>query len=82
MATKKKISPKKHSAWFIKTRGSYLPNSGPGFMAYMAYVIFIIGTIFLWYRFRSVGDWAIPVVFAVIFIGTALMQAFASKHSK
>lgn len=82
MATKKKSATRKHSIWFTRTRRSYLPSAGPGFIAYMAYVVFIIGVIFIWYRFRAVGDWMIPVVFAAIFIGTAVMQAFASKHSK
>lgn len=35
----KKVLPK---AWFIKVRGSYLPNSWQGWLSYVPYVMFLI----------------------------------------
>jgi len=35
----------KTKTWFIKTRGSYLPNAWQGWMCYIPYLIYTIGVL-------------------------------------
>jgi branched-subunit amino acid transport protein len=36
---------KKASAWFIKTRGSYLPQSWQAWLSYVPYLAYLIGVL-------------------------------------
>ena len=40
----KKKPTKKNPTWFIKVRGSYLPNSGAGWLTYIPYLVYLVGT--------------------------------------
>jgi branched-subunit amino acid transport protein len=39
----KKTTKLKKGAWFIKIRGSYLPDSWQGWLTYVPFVIFLVG---------------------------------------
>ena len=73
---------KSKQAWFVKTRGSYLPSSLMGASIYTLYVLYVVALL---------GDWAINghhtwhLLTAVIplTVGAALVtQYIASKHSR
>lgn len=61
---KRKPSKKpKSGAWFIKVRGSYLPNSWQGWLTYLPYVYFLIASlVYVYNRQTGFGDVSIGVV--------------------
>ncbi|MEI7683185.1 MAG: hypothetical protein WCJ24_02705 [Candidatus Saccharibacteria bacterium] len=39
------MSKKKHNLWFIKVRGSYLPNSWQGALTYIPFLTFLVASL-------------------------------------
>lgn len=57
---KKKL--KSSDRWFIKVRGSYLPNSWQGWLTYVPYAAYVIGV--LLFALDNTSDWlhAVPLI--------------------
>jgi len=41
----KKPSRSSHQKWFIRVRGSYLPQSSQGWLTYIPYVTYLLGSL-------------------------------------
>lgn len=54
---------KKSKKWFIKVRGSYLPNSWQGRLTYIPFLGFLIAVMVIAAR----GDYSISEMFFIIF---------------
>ena len=40
------MASKRHrNKWFIKVRGSYLPNNGKGWLTYIPYLAYLVGVL-------------------------------------
>ncbi len=39
------MASKRSKKWFIKVRGSYLPNNGKGWLTYIPYLAYLIGVL-------------------------------------
>ena len=73
--------PQKKRAWFIKVRGSYLPNSWQGWLTYIPYVYFLVITFMAVNRHsHSVSDVAIGIVPYWV-SAVVVMQWLASRKS-
>lgn len=83
MARKKTISKKVHNSpkWFVKVRGSYLPNSWQGWLTYIPFVAYLVSVM------MSVSDQDLSwfnkfMMIFVQFIAAAIVMTWiASKHS-
>lgn len=72
---------KKSAAWFVKVRGSYLPNSWQGWVSYIPYVYFLVVAFQAVDRHsHSISDTVIGIV--PYWVSAAvIMQWFASRKS-
>lgn len=78
---KKKRNKKRSNAWFIKVRGSYLPNNTIGWLSYIPFLAYlVVVAVLAAYETDS-------IVVAILFIvpnwavATAAMTYIASRHS-
>ena len=39
------MASKRSKKWFIKVRGSYLPNNGKGWLTYIPYTAYLVGVL-------------------------------------
>lgn len=67
--------------WFIKVRGSYLPNNASGWLTYIPYTGFLILTIM--YVMTNGYDWtaAMLVLFPNWVAALVVMNWIAERHS-
>lgn len=76
-----KKTRKKNGKWFIKVRGSYLPNSPAGWLTYIPYVGYVVGVTGLAlherYGFVTTALVLIPNWVAA----AAIMELLAANHS-
>jgi len=68
--------------WFIKKRGSYLPNSFVGYALYLVYVVYLVALLVGWWV-DGHRVWYFLTDVVPFTVGAALvMQFVASKHAK
>jgi hypothetical protein len=69
-------------AWFVKTRGSYLPANWIGLLLYLAYIVYIVLLLIGWYA-DGHRVWYFLTDVIPFTVGAALVaQYVASKHAK
>lgn len=81
MTSSKKTSKSSKKPWFIKVRGSYLPNNLYGAITYVPYIAITIGGLLLiWQRDKNPADLLIFGVPYVVACGV-IMSWIASRES-
>jgi isoprenylcysteine carboxyl methyltransferase (ICMT) family protein YpbQ len=77
---------KKSNAWFTKVRGSYLPSSWQGWLSYVPFVAYLVGTFFIINKhpntFIKVAYEIIPEWIAAGAVMTYIAQAKSRKTKK
>jgi hypothetical protein len=53
----------KKGAWFIRIRGSYLPVSGAGWLTYIPFTAYLLGTLYI--GWHDASNRALAVLFVV-----------------
>jgi hypothetical protein len=73
--------PKRSKKWFIKVRGSYLPNSWQGWLTYIPYIAYLITAFFV--VLGTKGSWVARLITLLVFWWAAVsfMNWLASKKS-
>jgi hypothetical protein len=74
----KKTPPPK---WFIKTRGSYLPNSWQGWLTYIPYAAYLVGPLILVLHNQDDFWTALFIVIPNWIAAVAIMQWIAVRKS-
>ena len=76
------VKRKKTNTWFIKVRGSYLPNSWQGWLLYVPFVAYLVAAmVYAWGSDESL----FRVVFGLatqFMLAGVIMTWVASKNSK
>ncbi len=72
---------KRSQAWFIKVRGSYLPNSWQGWLTYVPYTAYVVGI--LAYALANTPDYmhAIPIIVPNWIVALVIMTWLAEQKS-
>lgn len=72
---------KKKSKWFIKVRGSYLPNSWQAWLLYVPFTSYLIWV--MWFAINSNGSLGetILIIFPQFIAAAVVMTWIASKKS-
>jgi hypothetical protein len=84
MATKKSSKTSKRTvtkAWFKPVRGSYLPNSGAGWLTYVPYVAYLVFSLVVGWRQTSSNELAVLFVVPNWIAATAVMTWVAARES-
>jgi hypothetical protein len=77
---KKSLRKTKNSAWFIKVRGSYLPNSWQGWLTYIPFVGFLVWSAIVLYS--KIGDAAIATIFYfVVMVCSAVVMTWIAART-
>jgi hypothetical protein len=80
--TKRKAKAKKRKdAWFIKVRGSYLPNSWQGWLTYIPYVGFLVWTLIWATQSTASVSLVILTIFPAWIAATVVMTWLAARTS-
>jgi hypothetical protein len=84
MATKKTTKSSKRNtakAWFKPVRGSYLPNSGAGWLAYLPFVAYLVFTFVVGWRQTSSAEVAVLFIVPNWVAAAAVMTWVAARES-
>jgi len=77
----KQKSHKKSNKWFIKVRGSYLPNNGAGWLTYVPYLVYLVGVPVLAFSEHYGLVTTVLVVLPNWVAAVAVMNWVAANHS-
>ena len=71
----------KSKSWFIKVRGSYLPNNKFGWLTYIPYIAYLVYSVWVGFSYTTSKQIAILYIFPN-FVGAAVVMTYlASKKS-
>lgn len=75
------MKKQKKAKWFVSIRGSYLPNSGAGWLTYIPFLAFLIAVPIL--AFSSTDSFALAVLLTVPnWVAAAIVMTYvASRRS-
>lgn len=71
-----------NNAWFVKTRGSYLPKSWKGQFLYLIYVAYVVLVAAGWWVDGHRIWYLLTAVIPCAAGAAVLMQFIASRHAK
>lgn len=83
MPTKKQQKPTKikAGAWFIRVRGSYLPASLAGWLTYIPFIAYLVGTLIIAWQNVPSHSQAILFIVPNWIAATVVMTWVASRKS-
>jgi hypothetical protein len=76
-----KKSSKKSSKWFIRIRGSYLPNNSRGWLTYLPYTLYLVGVLVYVYAKHYDTLLSVFIVVPNWVAAAAVMNWVAANHS-
>ncbi len=81
MKTTKTLKSNKKNAWFVRVRGSYLPNNAKGWLTYVPYLCYLLYTLYAGYKFTNSGELAVLYIVPNFVTAAVVMTFVASKKS-
>jgi hypothetical protein len=72
---------KKNNKWFIKVRGSYLPNSWQAWLLYIPFVAFLVWVLCFAIKTQDTVGEMILIIFPQYIAAAVVMTWIASKKS-
>ena len=77
----KKLKSNKKNSWFIRVRGSYLPNNSRGWLTYIPYLVYLLYTLYAGFRYTDSKELAVLYIVPNFVAAAAIMTFIASKKS-
>ncbi len=77
----KKTKSNKNNAWFIRVRGSYLPNNSWGWLTYVPYLFYLLYTLYAGFHYTDSKELAVLYIVPNFVAAAAIMTFIASKKS-
>lgn len=69
----------KSKPWFIKTRGSYLPNNWRGWLLYLPYLVYLIGILIFVVRIKD-SVWAAIFTLVPNWVAAAIIMTWVARR--
>ena len=70
----------KRKAWFIKVRGSYLPNNTAGWLTYIPYTAYLIGAL-VYVVSKHYDVWISLFILVPNWVAAAAVMHFVAAHT-
>lgn len=81
MPTKKKLRQAKKRPWFIRVRGSYLPSSAEGWLTYIPFTAYLVGSMVIAWRDAPSHGLAVLYIFPNWIAAAVIMSWIAARKS-
>jgi branched-subunit amino acid transport protein len=69
----------KNKKWFKKIRGSYLPNSWQGWLTYIPYLAYLIGSVFV-IKSQTTHGWSIFYALSAQWVAATVVMTWVAQH--